>query len=164
MYITLVEAKKHLNIEQDFHEDDTYILYLVEVAEAVVARYICQPLIDLEDPNHHIPAPLKHAAMLYMGDLYANRESNSFGVNVSQVPFTFQFLCDAYRCYADVTSDQFTQECLDDICSRMYVNGDGNLIIKSSEDMYQGARGKALKRIEQNFIQNGGRLYNVTSI
>lgn len=164
MYITLEEAKKHLNIEQDFNEDNTYILYLIEVAEAVVARYICQPLIDLEDPTHHIPAPVKHAAMLYMGDLYNSREGNAYGVNVSQVPFTFQFLCDAWRCYADVTSDQFTQECLDDILSRMYVNDDGNLIIRSSEDMYQGARGKALKRIEQNFIQNGGRLYNVTSI
>lgn len=41
MYITLDEAKKHLNVESDFTEDDSYITSLIEVAEAKVAAELC---------------------------------------------------------------------------------------------------------------------------
>ena len=38
--ITLAEAKKHLNLESDFTEDDAYILSLIEVAEQAVERHV----------------------------------------------------------------------------------------------------------------------------
>ena len=40
MYIQLDLAKKHLNIEEDFTEDDEYILSLIEVAESAVRVHI----------------------------------------------------------------------------------------------------------------------------
>ena len=33
MYVTLDEAKKHLNIDADFNDDDAYITSLIEVSE-----------------------------------------------------------------------------------------------------------------------------------
>ncbi len=33
MYVTLDEAKKHLNIDADFTDDDAYITSLIEVSE-----------------------------------------------------------------------------------------------------------------------------------
>lgn len=37
MYITLSEAKKHLQIDSSFTDDDAYITALIEVAEDSVA-------------------------------------------------------------------------------------------------------------------------------
>jgi hypothetical protein len=164
MYTTLAIIKKHLNIDTEFTEDDTYILYLYEVAEAVVQRYVCQVLQDLEDTNGDIPKPLVHAILLYIGDLYNSREGNTYGVSVSQVPFTFQFLCEAYRNHADTTSNKFVEDCLNDILTRLSVNGDGELVIQPNEGMLDDARSKALQRIESNFIENGGRIRNLTKI
>ena len=33
MYVTLDEAKKHLNVDADFTDDDAYITSLIEVSE-----------------------------------------------------------------------------------------------------------------------------------
>ena len=41
MYVDLDTAKKHLNIEPDFIEDDEYISLLIEAAEAAVAVLFC---------------------------------------------------------------------------------------------------------------------------
>ena len=37
MYITVDEAKKHLNIDDSFRDDDAYISALIQVAEDSVA-------------------------------------------------------------------------------------------------------------------------------
>ena len=38
MYVTLKLAKKHLNIDDSFTEDDNYITSLIKVAEDAVAK------------------------------------------------------------------------------------------------------------------------------
>ena len=46
MYTTLQMLKRHLNIDQSFNEDDEYILWLYQVAEATVQVHgasLCQP-------------------------------------------------------------------------------------------------------------------------
>lgn len=83
MYITLDEAKKHLNVESDFTEDDTYITSLIEVAEDKVAAELC--LKSTDDLNtvgggEVIPPPLRQAILLTVGLYYNNREE----VTVSQ--------------------------------------------------------------------------------
>jgi len=164
MYTTLETIKNHLHIDLDYTGDDTYLLYLYTVAEATVQREICQMVEDLEDTEHNIPAPLVHAMLLYIGDLYNSREGNAYGVNVSTVPFSYQYLTDLYHNYADTYTEEFVNECLKDILSRMYIDEQGRLIIRSTPDMYQGARGRALKRIEDNFIIHNGNLVNLQVI
>ena len=36
MYILLDDAKRHLNVDKDFRDDDKYIASLIDVAEKVV--------------------------------------------------------------------------------------------------------------------------------
>lgn len=38
MFVTLSLAKKHLQIDEDFKEDDNYIIGLIKVAEDAVAK------------------------------------------------------------------------------------------------------------------------------
>ncbi len=98
-YVDLDLLKKHLNIESDVLSEDSYLRHLIDVAEATVERHICQPLVGLEDSNGDIPKPLEQAILLYIGDLYANRESVAFGGSPQQVPFTYEYLLSMYINY-----------------------------------------------------------------
>lgn len=83
MYITLDKAKKHLNVETDFTEDDEYINSLIDVAEAKVAAELCLKSIDdlsTVGGGEVIPPPLEQAILLTIGLYYNNREE----VTVSQ--------------------------------------------------------------------------------
>ena len=76
MYITLDEAKKHLNVETDFIEDDMYITSLIDVAETKVAAELCMKVDDLNTVGggEVIPPTLKQAILLTIGLYYGNRE------------------------------------------------------------------------------------------
>ena len=69
-YVTLEEAKKHLNIDADFTDDDDYVTSLISAAEKVVALDICVPLEELEEEPGKIPAPLRQAVLLMVGNYY----------------------------------------------------------------------------------------------
>lgn len=97
-YITLEEAKKHLNVEPDFTDDDTYITSLVEAAEVVVAEDICMPLYETEVEAGVIPSPLRQAILLMVGTFYASRETLAFGVLVNETP-AYRHLISLYRNY-----------------------------------------------------------------
>lgn len=98
MYIQLYQVKKHLNIDEDFHDDDEYLMSLVEVAEKVVERHIDTNLKKLEDGDGFIPSPLIQAMLLLIGNFYANRESVAFA-STSEVPLSYNYLIDLYRNY-----------------------------------------------------------------
>lgn len=127
MYTTIERIKEHLNIDQDFTADDQYLGYLYDVAEATVARHICCVLSDVCDDKGALPAPIVHAILLYIGDLYNSREGNTFGVTASQVPFTYDYLVNLYKNYADTTSEGFEAKALDRIAQGLYIDQDGNL-------------------------------------
>jgi hypothetical protein len=76
-HITLQRAKQHLRILHN-HEDD-YIKSLIDTALQMVADYIDRPLTDDKCvlPDGTLKAPLIHAALLLLGDLYINREGVS---------------------------------------------------------------------------------------
>ena len=99
MYVTLKEAKQHLNVEASFEEDDEYIESLIEVAEAVVSQAVCEELKALEDGEGKIPSPLRHAALLMVGNFYANREPVASAVN-AELPKSYQYLIELYRNYS----------------------------------------------------------------
>lgn len=81
MYVTLDEAKKHLNVEQEYTEDDNYIETLIDVAEAKVAKELCvkvEELATIEECSELIPHPIKQAILLNIGMYYANREEVTY--------------------------------------------------------------------------------------
>lgn len=66
--ISVIEAKEHLRIEHDL--EDGLIEGLIVAATAAVMDHLDQEL----DP---LPAPVRAAILLLVGDLYANRESQA---------------------------------------------------------------------------------------
>ncbi|MDR1882997.1 MAG: head-tail connector protein [Prevotella sp.] len=99
-YITLEHARKHLNLDECFCEDDGYIAQLIEVARAVVEKAICHKLSDLEGEDGNIPSPLFHAILLMVGNFYSNREPVVVGATPAEMPVSYQYLVDLYRDYA----------------------------------------------------------------
>ena len=98
MYIELDYAKKHLNIEQDFTEDDEYILGLIDMAEQDVRVHVNEDFDKLAEQNGGcLPAPLLQAMLLMIGNMYQNREP--LGLKGQALPFNYQYLIDLYRNY-----------------------------------------------------------------
>ena len=98
MYIQLDLAKKHLNIEEDFTEDDEYILSLIEVAESAVRVHINEDFASIAEKNGGcLPPPILQAALLMIGNMYQNREP--IGTKNQELPFNYQYLIDLYRNY-----------------------------------------------------------------
>jgi len=98
MYIQLDLAKKHLNIEEDFTEDDEYILSLIEVAESAVRVHINEDFASIAEKNGGcLPPPILQAALLMIGNMYQNREP--IGTKNQALPFNYQYLIDLYRNY-----------------------------------------------------------------
>lgn len=94
-YITLTQAKKHCNIDEDFLDDDIYVTGLIDMAEVVVANHIHDTLADLE-VDGVLPAPLLHAIKLMIGNFYENREPVLVGTISAALPFSFEYLLDSY--------------------------------------------------------------------
>lgn len=102
LYITLDLAKKHLNVDSDYHEDDGLIMFYLKAAQDTVQHHIDCDLEDLvvvsEDGREDLPPTVTAAILLYTGTLYAQRESISYG-SVSNVEFTFDYLLSLYKNY-----------------------------------------------------------------
>lgn len=91
MYISLQEIKQQLNIDQNFSGDNAYLEYIIQVAEDTVEHNIKHPLADYTEEGETFPPSLKHAIMFYAANLYANRESITYG-QANNVPFTYDYL------------------------------------------------------------------------
>ena len=99
MYLQLYQIKKHLNIEEGFHDDDEYLVDLAVVAQKVVEKHIDCNLSDLENERGLIPAPLIHAMLLFIGDMYQSRESVAF-TGATELPLSFNYLLSLYKDYS----------------------------------------------------------------
>lgn len=97
MFVSLEEAKQHLNVDQYFHDDDNYIISLIKVAEDAVSKRIDRKLecclVDGE-----LPDSIRHAILLLVGNWYQNREPISF-TGANELPMSFQWLCDLNKHY-----------------------------------------------------------------
>lgn len=98
MYITLEEAKKHLNIDTDFTDDDNYILQLIQVAEIVVEKHIDCELTAQMNETGKLSYPLIQAMLLLIGNMYANRE-NVTVTNMTELPLAYNYILDLYKDY-----------------------------------------------------------------
>jgi hypothetical protein len=100
MYITLLQAKKHLNLDDSFIDDDEYIIQLIDVAESIVELHINQSLSNLATANNGIlKPPLLQAMLLMIGNFYANREMVSFSMKTLEIPFNYRYLLDFFQNY-----------------------------------------------------------------
>lgn len=97
MYITLSNAKKHLQIDQDYKDDDEYIIMLIQVAEDAVESNLNIPLASLLKDGV-LPKSIYHSILLMIGNLYANREPVSF-TTATKIPYTLEFLLATYKHY-----------------------------------------------------------------
>ena len=100
MYIELDYAKKHLNIEPDFTEDDEYILGLISMAEQAVRVHVNEDFDKLAEANGGcFPAPLEQAMLLMIGNMYQNREPVTN--KAIELPYNYRYLIDLYRNYVN---------------------------------------------------------------
>lgn len=98
MYLTLNEIKKHLNIDDSYHDDDTYLLSLGEAAEAMVETHIDNELVNFEDENHNLPNALKLAILMLIATWYASRESVTFA-NCGVLPHGYEYIINLFQTY-----------------------------------------------------------------
>lgn len=98
-YLTLQEIKKHLNIDNDFTDDDSYIESLGEVAEEIVKQHVRKDLFMITTENgNKLPAPIKQAMLLLIGNYYANRESVTYAA-AKELPQAYEYLLSPYVSY-----------------------------------------------------------------
>lgn len=91
--LTLAETKLHLRVDHD--DEDVLIEALMATATAACADYLNMPAADLVVA---VPAPVKSAALLLVGNLYEHRESMA-DRPYSKNP-TFEALLNPYRVHA----------------------------------------------------------------
>lgn len=98
MYLQLYQIKKHLNIDEDFHSDDEYLVELAQAAQNVVEVHLDRPLDSLENEEGYIPSSLTQAMLLLIGTWYASRESVSFA-SISVLPHSYDYIIALYKNY-----------------------------------------------------------------
>ena len=89
--LTLEEAKLHCRIDHD--DEDALLGALIATATAAVADYMNVTSVDST-----AAAPVKSAALLLVGDLYANREAQ--GDRQFYKNPTFENLLNPYRVHS----------------------------------------------------------------
>ena len=91
--LTLPETKLHLRVDHD--DEDALISALMATATAACADYLNMPAEDLVVA---VPAPIRAAALLLVGTLYEQRESQ--GERPYNRNPTFEMLLAPYRAYS----------------------------------------------------------------
>lgn len=103
-YIQLYQVKKQLNIDEDFKDDDEYLVDLINVAEQMVEAHIDDKLEEIAKANNNcLPRPLIQAMLLFIGNLYANRESIAFASS-NEIPLSYNYILDSYKNYSYQTT------------------------------------------------------------
>ena len=99
MIVTLSEAKKHLNIESTFLEDDEYVTSLILLSENLIEKDIRKTIASIQLLEGSVPAVLKHASKMLIGNFYTNREDIIVGTQMVKVPLSYKYLVSKYKIY-----------------------------------------------------------------
>ncbi|MGB7194898.1 MAG: head-tail connector protein [Collimonas pratensis] len=91
--ITLQEAKEHMKVDDDIH-DDAEITAMIATAHAHIENYLERTFSAGDD----VPAPIKSAALLLVGELYEYREAQADVALYTNR--TFSLLLNPYRTMA----------------------------------------------------------------
>ena len=96
--IPLELVKKHLNLDEDYIEDDEYILGLVAAAKGAVEMALNASLDRLAEENGgEVPTAIIQAILLMVGNFYQNREIT--GSKTAALPYNFEYLINLYKHY-----------------------------------------------------------------
>ena len=96
--IPLELAKKHLNLDEDYTEDDEYILGLIGASKGAVEMALNASLDRLAEENGgEVPMAIIQAILLMVGNWYQNREIT--GSKVAALPYNFEYLINLYKHY-----------------------------------------------------------------
>lgn len=98
MYITLNEAKQHLNIDDFFTDDDNYIINCIKASEDIVSKRIDKALETCVKSDGELESSVRQMILLMVGNLYENRESIT-PLNIKEVPYSFEYLADLNKHY-----------------------------------------------------------------
>lgn len=124
--IDLQLLKKHLNIEEEFTEDDTYLEMLSDSAVGFVEKYLEDSLELIADDNGgELPPSLKLAIFILVADWYAYRESVT-NLSVNKLPNSLIFILNQFRCYDKTTRKERREEQQQDNTDDTEVVDDGN--------------------------------------
>ena len=108
--IDLQMLKKHLNIEEDFTEDDSYLEILSNAAVNVVENYLVDNLeLIVEDNGGELPSSLSLAIFIMVADWYAYRESVT-NLSVNKLPQSLMFILNQFKCYDKATRKERREE------------------------------------------------------
>lgn len=93
MEITIDELKQHLNIEKEWNGDNQYLQSLLDAAQVVVQKHICDSIDGITSEEQ---LPLAHAIKLLVGTWYMNRESLS---NLNKANHSYEYILSLYKNY-----------------------------------------------------------------
>lgn len=96
MYVTLEEARRHLNLDEWFTDDDTLIEEYIEAAEDAVEKRIDRPLAECVDSEGRLSRSVRQQILLLTASFYSNREAAG-SQNIKAYPLAFEFLADLNR-------------------------------------------------------------------
>ena len=99
MLITLSTIKQHLNLDENFKEDDNLLLLYLQASEAAVSKHLDMPLDTLVDPKTgYLPKSVEACILLMIGNLYANREAVTYSSAI-EVPLSYSYLISLNKHY-----------------------------------------------------------------
>ena len=90
--LTLPEVKAHLRVDHD--AEDVLISGMIDAAEDYVSRYLERPLPWEDEDGRPVPVPaaVRAAILLIVGDLYAHREAQFVGTSHAENPAVMRLL------------------------------------------------------------------------
>lgn len=97
-YLNLNTIKEHLNIDKEYTAEDSYLESLGDVVEQMVENHIGRDLQTLDTDEGLLPAPIRHAMLLLLGNFYNNREAVQSGIQY-QLPLAYEYLLQLYKNY-----------------------------------------------------------------
>ena len=92
--LTLEEIKDHLRLDQTDASQNDYLTQIKDAAHDHIEQYLNRPVpwVDENDAPVPVPASIKQAALLIIGDLYENREGKIIGISSTDNPVVYHFL------------------------------------------------------------------------
>lgn len=98
-YVTLEDAKRQLEVDQDYTGDDELITAIIEDALEIAESDLCVPLLEIETEEGKLPGAVRRAVLLLIGSYYKNREDEIQNNESSRMYSSYQRLISNYRHY-----------------------------------------------------------------
>ena len=98
-YISLDEAKAHLEVDLDYSGDDQLIEAIIEDAIAIAEADLCILLTDIAKEGK-LPGAVRRAVLLLIGSFYKSREDDIPNSESGRMYNSYQRLISLHRNYA----------------------------------------------------------------